>query len=395
MKRQLVLYGPVLIFGAGALGLVHAAHPPRHFPWAVAYAAVALLALPAVDLALRRSGFRGDPLLLPLTSGLLGAGLVTLYRLAPELAARQATALCAGLVAMAGISQLASRPRVVERAGRAWGLVFLALVAVPLLLPGGEGFLAPSLRPGPGAFQLLGVAFVGFVVFAACELASERRVHFAAVTVAAVLLLVLQGDVSGAATVLVTSLGAWYVATGISTLVLAAAGAGALVLLAQPLLAELEPPVPGWLGPWSNPTGSGDQTLQAIFALASGGLFGAGPGAGHPDLVPAAHTHLTLAAFAEEWGFAGTLAVLTLYGLWTARVLRAAIAARHPSSRLLAAGVAVAVGAQAFLGSAGNLRLVPLLGLPLPFLSYGGSWLLGHLALLGLALGVSHQSGEM
>jgi cell division protein FtsW (lipid II flippase) len=393
LKQQLVLYSLVLAFGFGALALVHAARGPGDFAWAVAYPAAALLALPAVDFALRRSGFRCDRLLLPLTAALFGVGLATLYRLSPDLAARQSIAVCAGLVAMVATAQVASRPRVVERVGPLCGAAFLALVAAPLLLRGGGDAGPPWVDLGPVAFQPLGVASAFLVVFFASQLARDRRALAVFVAAAGVLLLVVQKDVGGAAAVLATFLGVAYVATGrLKPLALATAGFGALVLVAHPLLPQLQPRVQGWLDPWSEPAGSGYQTLQAVFALASGGLFGAGPGSGHPELVPAAHTDLTLVVVGEEWGFAGTLAVLTLYSLWTARVLRAGITAGETSSRLLAAGVAVAVGAQAFGVAAGNLRLLPLVGLPLPFLSYGGSWVLGHLALLGLAVGVSHRA---
>jgi len=394
LRRQLGLYGLVLAFGMGAVGLVHAARGPREAPWALTYPLVALLSVPAVELALLRSGFRPDRLLLPLTAALLSVGLATLYRLSPDLAARQATAVCAGLVAMVASAHWVARARAGEGAGPLWGAAFLVLVALPPFLPGGGELAPPLVDLGVVAFQPLGLAVVFLVVFCAFQLARERRAFVGAMVAAGVLLLLVQRDVGGAATVLVTTLGVAYVATGqAKPLAVVAAVFGAVVLVAHPLLPHLTPRVQGWLDPWSDPAGGGYQTLQATFALASGGLFGAGPGAGHPDLVPAAHTDLTLVAVGEEWGFAGILAVLTLYAVWTARVLKAAISASETFPRLVAAGVAVAVGAQAFVVAAGNVRLLPLVGLPLPFLSYGVSWIVGHLALLGLALGVSHRAG--
>lgn len=393
MKRALVLYGLVVAFCLGAVGLVHAADGPREPSWAAAYPVTALLALAVVHLALVRSGLHGDGLLLPLTAALLGVGLAALYRLSPELAARQATAVCAGLVALVAGAVVASRPHGVGRLGAPCGAVFLLLVAAPLLLEAGTGGL-PRVEIGPVAFQTLGLALAPFVVFAAGELGRGRGVPLVLVGAAGVLLLVAHRDVGGAAALLATSLGVAYVATGrLKPLALAAAAFAAVTVLALPRLPHLQPRVQGWLDPWGDPAGAGYQTLQATFALASGGLFGAGPGAGHPDLVPAAHTDLLLVVVGEEWGFAGVLAVLALYALWTTRVLRAGITAPDPPSRLLAAGVAVAVGVQAFGVAAGNVRLVPLVGLPLPFLSYGGFWVLGHLALVGLALGVSHRAG--
>ncbi|HMK09497.1 MAG TPA: FtsW/RodA/SpoVE family cell cycle protein, partial [Anaerolineales bacterium] len=175
----------------------------------------------------------------------------------------------------------------------------------------------------------------------------------------------------------------------IGGLMLVAAG-----LAAMSISAVVQARVETWLNPWNDPLASSYQTVQALLAMATGGLLGTGPGWGAPGIVPAAHTDFVFAALVEEWGLGGGLGLLALLAVITSRGLRAATLARDSYAAVLAAGLSIAVGVQAFLILGGVLRLLPLTGLPLPFVSYGGSSLLTTGFALALLIRVSAFPSE-
>jgi cell division protein FtsW (lipid II flippase) len=127
-----------------------------------------------------------------------------------------------------------------------------------------------------------------------------------------------------------------------------------------------------WLNPWNDPIGDSYQIIQSILAIANGGPEGRGPGLGSPAL-PVAISDFIFAAIAEETGLIGTVGLISLFGIILIRGLRIAICAPDMFRRLLAAGVTAYFGIQSLLIIGGNLRLLPLTGVTLPFLSYGGS----------------------
>lgn len=146
-----------------------------------------------------------------------------------------------------------------------------------------------------------------------------------------------------------------------------------------------------WVNPWLDPSGSSYQIVQALIAIASGGLFGSGLGMGSPAYVPVAHSDLIFAAVAEEYGIAGSLGMIGLYAVLVARGLRASQRQSDPFRAILAAGLAIAFGLQALFILGGAVRLFPLAGITLPFVSYGGSSLLTSFCGLALLLLVSAE----
>ena len=154
-----------------------------------------------------------------------------------------------------------------------------------------------------------------------------------------------------------------------------------------------------WWDPFKDPSGNGYQIIQALHAFARGGILGTGLGAGLPLVggqppIPAVHTDFPFAALGEELGLVGVLAILGLYLVVIERGLRIAAAAADDFRALLAAGLALVVGVQAFIIAAGNLKLIPLTGITLPFISYGGSSLLANAVVVGLLLAISDKGVE-
>lgn len=146
-----------------------------------------------------------------------------------------------------------------------------------------------------------------------------------------------------------------------------------------------------WLSPFENYQDEGFQIVQGLFALGTGSLSGAGPGLGRPDLIPNASTDFIFAALGEELGFAGTVAILATYALIIAVGFGIAFRSRDTFRKLLAAGLTFVLAVQVFLIIGGVLRIVPLTGITLPFMSYGGSALVGNLVLVALLLRISHE----
>ncbi|MDR7416307.1 MAG: FtsW/RodA/SpoVE family cell cycle protein [Armatimonadota bacterium] len=402
-----VLYGASLALSLGGFLMVYAVRHPGDSPGPVGYGVLVLLAVPALHVALVRRGFRGDGLLLPVTQTLVGLGLVELYRLQPGSLVRQATWALLGL---GGGWVAYCAARAVDRLSRyryLYALSALVLLVSALVFGVERGGSRQWLDLGFASFQPSEVVKVCLVLFLASYLAEhhrllalrppqevERRILLpvAAVLGASLLILTVQRDLGGALLYLSIVLGMVYVGTGRVEYVAAgalafAAGAGVCAVLFPHVRIRLEV----WVDPWRDLAGSGYQLGQALFALASGGLAGTGLGLGYPELIPAVHTDLVFAAIGEELGYAGALGVILLYMILVVRGFRIALRARRAFSRLLAAGVSLVLAAQTLLILGGSLRLVPLTGIPMPFVSYGGSAMVSNFVLLGLLMGISHH----
>jgi hypothetical protein len=165
-------------------------------------------------------------------------------------------------------------------------------------------------------------------------------------------------------------------------LLLSLAAISAAALAGYQLFSVVQVRFNAWLDPWADASGNSFQIIQSLIAFASGGVFGRGPGLGSPGVVPVAHSDFIFAAIGEETGLLGITAILVLYALLIGRGLKLAVAAPMRYQRYLAAGISAYFAVQSILIAGGTLRLLPLTGATLPFVSYGGSSLLTALAAL-------------
>ncbi len=369
-----------------------------------------------LHLALTACGNRADQVVLPLLLAIMGLGLALNQRLAPDLADKQFRWLLLALLLVAGVVFVPlDVRRLLHRYRYTWATLGIALVAATLvggrsLLPGG-----PALWLGVGqfVFQPSEALKLLLVVFLAGYLADKRELLADAATQVGPLrlpplpylapmgillglslaLLGVQGDLGAALLLFAISLGMLYLASSRLDYVLgglAAFAAGAYVMYGR--IAVVATRVAIWRDPWSRAQETGYQLVQAMMALAGGGVMGTGLGYGSPTDIPAVHTDFVYAAVVEELGLAGSAAVLALYALLALRGFRIAITATDPFERLLSAGLTFALASQTLIIVGGVVRLIPLTGITLPFLSYGGSSALVSAASVGLLLRVSSSS---
>ena len=387
---------------------VRAGEPPSAF-W-VAWAVGMILAQGFVVLR------RGDPLLLPAAAGLSALGQVLLDRLGPQgLISRQSLWLLLGLGLLWAVLTVV---RPVARLDRwRYTLAAAALGLVVLTFPFGAGagarlwldlglFFIQPVEPLKLALALTLAGYLAerreLLYYARRHLgplvlpATAYLVPLGLVTGLALLLLFAQRDLGSALLVLGVAVGSLYAAAprpahlilGLVPAGIAAAGG----YLFNPVVRER---VQVWLNPWADPEGRGFQVTQALFALAAGGAEGTGLGLGRPDLVPAVRTDFVFVALGEELGFLGVAAAVGLYLVLLSRCFRLALLARSEYNRLLAVTLGLTLGVQTLTILAGTVRLMPLTGLTVPFISYGGSSLVVNYAILGLlaALSVEEETG--
>jgi cell division protein FtsW len=205
------------------------------------------------------------------------------------------------------------------------------------------------------------------------------------------ILLVWQNDLGAASLFFMIFLGMLYASTGQFRYV---AIGGVLLLLAglagYTLFGVVRLRIETWWNPWPEADDRAFQIVQSLLAVASGGVFGQGVGLGSPTFIPVVHSDFVYAAIAEEWGLIGGLGVTGCLSILVGRAFRlAGLETRRPFHALLSAGIGLALGLQSLMIIGGVLKIIPLTGVTLPFVSYGGSSLLSSFIMVGLLLRIS------
>lgn len=356
-----------------------------------------------------------DPLILPTASLLHGLGYVMIARLSDRWAGLQATWSLVGVAAFVATLALLQRPGDLRR----YQYTSLALGVGLLLLPlvPGVGFTSGGARiwvsvgainfqPGEFAKILLAVFFAAYLAERRELIAEGQRMfigiripearHLAPILVAwiaSVVVMVGERDLGSSLmffTLFVVLL--WIATERIGFLVAGLTMFGGGAVIAYQLFGHVRTRVDIWLNPWDQYTGRGYQPIQGLFALANGGMGGTGLGLGDPGTIPAAHNDFIFAALGEELGLLGTTAILTAFILLVGAGMRTALRAQRDFEKLLAIGLTTIVAVQTFIIIGGVLRVVPLTGVTLPFMSYGGSSLVANYVLLAILIRISHST---
>jgi len=427
---ELRLLLPLVILVPLGFAVTHIAQTglPEPGPMAIAIGYVGLVL--AAHLALRLLGNRGDQLLLPAAATVGGIGIVMLNRLPQDLlgtdvfgvqmgmATTQLLWFGVGLGAMVLVADRFRDDGILRHYKYTWALAGTALLIVTFLFGREVNGARLWIFVGPVGFQPGEAIKIVLVIFIAGYLAEKRtllagasvrlgRLRFpplpyllpmVVIFVIVMLIVVVSRDLGTALLFLGIFLTMLFVATGrrsyvLLGLVLFVAGS----FVAYNLFGHVRVRVDNWIDPFADPSGTGYQTVQALYAFGRGGLFGEGLGQGLPMIgghlpIPALPTDFIFAAVAEELGLIGAVALLGVVTVLVFRGLRTAILARDDFSAMLAVGLTVSLGLQTIIIAAGNVKLVPLTGITFPFLSYGGSSLLASFVVVGLLLAISHRS---
>lgn len=347
-----------------------------------------------------------DPYLFPLASLLSGWGLLTIWRLDPGFGMRQAIWFTVSIVVFSAILYFYKDLNFLRLYKYLLLSVGLILTSLTLLLGTNPTGFGPRLWLGCCGFyfQPSEPLKLLLVVYLTAYLADRIPIRLRIfplltptifLTGLALLLLVVQRDLGTASIFIMLYTAILYLATEkrrvlvVTTAALVMSGLIGFFFV-DIIHARLE----AWLNPWNDPSGRSYQIIQSLIAVANGGIFGRGPGLGSPSLVPVAHSDFIFTAAAEETGLMGTFGILAIYALIFARGLTASLRATDLFHRLLAAGLTAYLGIQALLIIGGNLRLLPLTGVTLPFVSYGGSSLLTSFVALVLLLIISNHPDQ-
>ncbi len=411
-NREFGLLLFVSMAGLLALALVQLSRTPDLTAASLTLVITVLVMFAVLHIIVRIVAPDADPFLLPIAALLTVVGITMIYRLDSELVLSQWVWVVLGGVAMAVVliafrnyAQLTQYKYLTALAG-------VALLLVPIIPGVGSEINGARLwiRFGTFSFQPSEIAKLLIVIFLAAYLAEKRELlaistrrvlgvwlpearHFGPLVLMwAISLLVLVGEKDLGSSLLffgiflimlyvATERGA-YVAIG---LLLFAAGA----YIAYRIFGHVQTRIDIWIDPWLDQADRGYQITQSLFGIASGGLAGSGFGLGSPSRIPAVATDFIFSAISEETGLVGATALILAYLLFTLRGLRIASACNDEFGALLMVGLVGVFGLQAFVIIGGVTKLIPLTGITLPFISYGGSSILSNFILLGLVLRVS------
>ncbi len=420
--REIWFLVPALLIGM--LGLAAAASARTDTlqtgPWQTAVGVALVFVVMHAVLRLRAP--LSDPYLIPIIAALTGIGLAELYRIDPALAGEQALWVTLGGIAFCAIIVFLPDQRVLERYRYVIGLTAVGLLVFTMVFGTSVNGSRLWIEVGGGQRVQLGeLAKVLVVIFLAGYLRAKREVlaipterrlgmdlpafrHLAPILLfwgLALLVVVFLNDFGTALLFFGVFLAMLYLATGRALYV----GLGVGLFLAGSIFIWATVPrigarVGSWLNPFDDPQGNGYQMVQSLYALADGGVVG--PGFGRALLVtpdgtpriPELQTDFIFSAVANDLGYVGSIGLMLLFILFMARGFAIATAARDGFSKLLAGGLTAAVGLQAFIIIGGIVRLVPLTGVTLPFISYGGSSVVVNFGIAALLLIISQRSRQ-
>ena len=420
--RELSLGALALLITAGGyvlLALSKAPALPAHV-WGFLGAVVALFG--CAHVAVRRFAPRADATLLPIAALLLGIGFITISRLDlnatpkdPAVGPAQSVWIAVGIGAFVLTLAIVRQARSLARSRYTFLLLGVGALLVPLVPGLGAEINGARLwvRFGSLTFQPGELAKILLVIFFAAYLVEKRELlssgsrrlgrlylpdpkHLGPLLLpwgVAIVIMVLQKDLGSSLLFFAVFVAMLYIATLRSAYLLAGAVlfSGA-VTIAYQAFSHVQERVSTWINPWADTQLHGFQLTQSLFAFGSGGFDGRGIGLGSPNIIPVNRSDFIFAAIGEELGLIGTVALIGAFLLLVGSAYRIALQAERPFSKLFAAGLATILGVQTFVIVGGVTRVIPLTGVTLPFVSYGGSSLVANFIILALLLRISDES---
>ncbi len=376
-----------------------------------------LVLIGVAHIAVRLLARGADGTLLPLAVILHGIGFVMISRLDEQFAAQQALWSLVSIVAFVGTLLVVQRATDLARYKWTLLLVGAGLLLMPMVPGLGRNVNGARIWVGVGplGFQPGEFAKLALAIFFAGYLAERRELiaastwrigplrlpewhHFAPILVAwgfAVMVMVGEKDLGSSLMFFALFVVMLWVATErVTYLILGVVLFGAAAYISWRTFGHVQRRVDVWLDPWSDQYDSGWQIVQSLFGIGDGGLTGTGLGRGNPGKIPYAESDFIFAAIGEEMGLAGATGVLIAYLLLIGSGLRVALRTDRSFEKLLATGLTTIVGIQAFIIIGGVIKVVPLTGITLPFVSYGGSSLLANYMLLAILIRLSDTSAR-
>jgi cell division protein FtsW (lipid II flippase) len=363
-----------------------------------------------------------DVLLLPIVTLLTGLGLVMIFRLTYNVEGAEKLALTQAVWILIGSGAMFLLVLFFRNYDRIFDYKYLLAIAAVFLIASTFTPLGYSVNGarlwvdlGPVNFQPSEFARIALVIFFAGYLAEKRDVMAATsrsflgielpaikyfgpvalVWAASLGLLVFEKDLGSSLLFFAVPLLMLYAATGRTAYVLLGGVLFSLGSFVAFLLFEhVQLRVQSWVDPWRDPDGTGFQILQSIFNIADGGLLGTGLGAGFAQTIPEVETDFVFSAIASELGLLGATAVLLAFLAFTYRGIKIALLAEDAAAKLLAYGLTAMFALQTLIIVGGVTKAIPLTGITLPFVSYGGSSVVGNFILTGLLLLVSERAGR-
>ena len=362
----------------------------KDFAWQAAALAVAVPVMIWLGVNFLPRLFPADKLLLSLTNFLCALGVLVLYATNPTYAYQQAVYYGVGLVAMVVCIYLV---RIIKH----WRIpvyllmpISLALLALPLIIGRETNGAKNWFYVGSLSVQPSEIVKLSLLLIISHFMSRRKFLPWLIFAVGCLGLLMLQKDLGTALMYYGVTLMLYYASS--SNLLLTgiglAGGAGAAVL-GYKMFAHVKRRVAIWQNPWSDYDNAGYQLVQGLMAIASGGLFGVGLGLGSPRTIPVYHTDFIFAVICEQFGVIFGLCVLLMYVAIIWRGATTAMAARTSFHGLLAMGATLMIGLQTFVIIGGVIKLIPLTGVTMPFVSYGGTSLVSSMCLIGLLQGVA------
>ncbi|MHB8510738.1 MAG: FtsW/RodA/SpoVE family cell cycle protein [Actinomycetota bacterium] len=367
----------------------------------------------AMHLVIRKLAPHADPIILPAAIALAGIGFAMIDRLDPAESGPQMIWIGIGAIAFC-LTLLAVRDyRSLESFRYSLMLIGVGLLMVPLLP--GIGWTVRGARLwiklGGTSFQPVEIAKIALAIFLAAYLANKREVmtvrttrigplqipaprHFGPLLFAwglSVMIIVFENDLGMSMLLLGLFICTLYIATSRASYVVSGVALffGGMIA-ASALLPHVHRRIEGWLNPWKDIQGSGFQIAQSLFAFGGGNIGGTGIGRGRPELIQSGvSTDFIFSAIGEELGLIGTTAILLIFAIIVARGFHIALRSNDSFGQLLAAALTCIVALQTFLIVGGVTRLIPLTGITLPFVSYGGSSIVSNFVLIALLLRIS------